>query len=121
MPCCAACPTQGSLDLSPWLYVLPAELAPFKDLLLAFGATPAFSAQQLVSVLHDMARHSETDGTAGGADVATAATAKGSAGPGAGGRGSGAGAIAVPLQPEQLAQAIAAVQVGGGPTTSCSN
>lgn len=27
------CVLQGSLDLSPWLYVLPSELSPFKDLL----------------------------------------------------------------------------------------
>lgn len=41
LPCTGTCNelhvpevvTQGSLDLSPWLYVLPAELAPFRGLL----------------------------------------------------------------------------------------
>lgn len=46
---------QGSLDLSPWLYVLPAELAPFKDLLLSYGAADGFSAVQYCNVLKDMA------------------------------------------------------------------
>ncbi|GLI60510.1 hypothetical protein VaNZ11_002673 [Volvox africanus] len=46
---------KGSLDLSPWLYVMPAELAPFKDLLLSYGAADGFSAVQYCSVLQDMA------------------------------------------------------------------
>lgn len=29
----------GTLDLSPWLFVLPAELAPFKDLLAMVSST----------------------------------------------------------------------------------
>ncbi|GFR39741.1 hypothetical protein Agub_g223, partial [Astrephomene gubernaculifera] len=46
---------KGSLDLSPYLYVMPAELAPFKDLLLSYGAADGFSAVQYCSVLQDMA------------------------------------------------------------------
>ena len=76
--------SQGSLDLSPWLYVTPADLAPFKTLLLKLGATLAFSAQQLARVL---------------AEMYGAATAQ------EGGR-------AVPLSDRQLGQAISVVQVG---------
>lgn len=47
-------PPQGSLDLSPWLYVIPSELAPFRDLLAQFGVTESFSAQQYVAVLREM-------------------------------------------------------------------
>ncbi|GAX84471.1 hypothetical protein CEUSTIGMA_g11891.t1 [Chlamydomonas eustigma] len=45
---------KGSLDLSPWLFVIPSDLAPFKGLLEELGATPSFSAQQYVSVLNSM-------------------------------------------------------------------
>lgn len=41
---------RGSLDLSPWLYVTPLELAPFKALLLQLGAQQAFSAEQYIGV-----------------------------------------------------------------------
>lgn len=46
---------RGSLDLSPWLYVIPLDLAPFKSLFLQLGAQQSFSAQQYISVLQDMA------------------------------------------------------------------
>eukprot|EP00198_Chlamydomonas_reinhardtii_P000860 XP_001690195.1 predicted protein [Chlamydomonas reinhardtii] len=46
---------KGSLDLSPWLYVLPAELAPFKALLLGYGAAEAFSAAQYAAFLQALA------------------------------------------------------------------
>ncbi len=37
---------QGALDLSPHLWVLPAELAPFRELLSALGVLPAFAPSQ---------------------------------------------------------------------------
>ena len=46
------------MDLAPWLYVTPAELAPFRDLLLRLGAREAFSAAQYASVLTSMAKRS---------------------------------------------------------------
>ncbi|EFJ44918.1 hypothetical protein VOLCADRAFT_118510 [Volvox carteri f. nagariensis] len=63
---------KGSLDLSPWLYVMPAELAPFKDLLLSYGAADGFSAVQYCSVLQDMA---EATGAVGSASVSAATAA----------------------------------------------
>lgn len=51
---------QGSLDLSPHLYVTPGELAPFKDLLLALGCQEAFSAPQYATLLKGLAN--EADG-----------------------------------------------------------
>ncbi len=51
------CPfCRGPLDLAPWLYVTPAELAPFRDLLLRLGAREAFSAAQYAAVLAAMAK-----------------------------------------------------------------
>ena len=47
---------RGPLDLAPWLYVTPAELAPFRDLLLRLGAREAFSAAQYAAVLAAMAK-----------------------------------------------------------------
>ncbi|MEW5316662.1 MAG: hypothetical protein WDW38_008017 [Sanguina aurantia] len=41
-------------DLSPWLFVIPAELAPFKALLLSFGASESFSPAQYIALLQDM-------------------------------------------------------------------
>ena len=48
--------SRGPLDLAPWLYVTPAELAPFRDLLLRLGAREAFSAAQYAGVLAAMAK-----------------------------------------------------------------
>ena len=48
--------SRGPLDLAPWLYVTPAELAPFRDLLLRLGAREAFSAVQYAAVLAAMAK-----------------------------------------------------------------
>ena len=47
---------RGPLDLAPWLYVTPAELAPFRDLLLRLGAREAFGAAQYAAVLSAMAK-----------------------------------------------------------------
>eukprot|EP00803_Ostreobium_quekettii_P010692 evm.model.scf_230.1 EVM.evm.TU.scf_230.1 scf_230:55-29919(-) len=46
---------KGSLNLSPWLYVIPIELAPFKDVLLRLGAKESFSSDQYISVLWEIA------------------------------------------------------------------
>ena len=55
-PECMLCPPcRGPLDLAPWLYVTPAELAPFRDLLLRLGAREAFGAAQYAAVLSAMA------------------------------------------------------------------
>ena len=43
--------------MAPWLYVTPAELAPFRGLLLRLGAREAFSAAQFAAVLAAMAKH----------------------------------------------------------------
>lgn len=43
--------TQGGMDLSPHLYVLPLELTPFMEVLAALGAQEAFSAAQYTTVL----------------------------------------------------------------------
>jgi hypothetical protein len=47
----AAAPLQGSMDLAPYLYVLPLELTPFLDVLAALGGQEAFSAAQYTTVL----------------------------------------------------------------------
>ena len=52
---------QGSLDLSPWLFVIPADLAPFKSLMIHLGATAVFSREQYVTVLSGM-REATRDG-----------------------------------------------------------
>lgn len=52
------CNVQGSLDLSPYLYVLPLELAPFRDLLATLGAQEAFSGPQYAAMLSDLAQKS---------------------------------------------------------------
>jgi hypothetical protein len=44
-------PSQGSLNLSPHLYVTPGELAPFRDLLSSLGCRDAFSAEQYGALL----------------------------------------------------------------------
>ncbi len=44
----------GPLNLAPWLFVLPGELAPFRDLLLRLGVPHHFSAPQYASVLIGM-------------------------------------------------------------------
>lgn len=46
---------RGPLDLSPLLYVIPLELAPFQQLLQSLGVQPSFSAEQYASVLSTMA------------------------------------------------------------------
>lgn len=112
---------RGSLDLSPWLYVMPAELAPFKDLLMSYGAADGFSAVQYCSVLHDMA---VATGAAPGLGPAAPATPGGTAadeeargGSGAAGEGATAAAVgrggAQQLTERQLGQVVAVAQVGG--------
>lgn len=46
---------RGPLNLSPWLYVVPLELQPFRSFLAALGVPPSFSAEQYVHVLSLMA------------------------------------------------------------------
>ena len=41
---------RGPLNLAPWLYVIPLELAPFRELLGALGVPPAFTAHQYCQV-----------------------------------------------------------------------
>jgi hypothetical protein len=43
---------RGPLNLSPWLYVIPLELAPFKDLLAALAVPPSFTPSQYCQVCH---------------------------------------------------------------------
>lgn len=112
---------QGNLDLSPWLYVIPSDLAPFRELLLQLGAAPAFSAAQYRQLLQDMYRQSlrQTAAGGGGGDESAAA----GAGTGAATTHlnsnsnsntnvdqAGGGCAATPLSERQLGQAIAAIQ-----------
>eukprot|EP00798_Chlamydomonas_sp_ICE-L_P006706 gene6706-3376_t len=114
---------RGTLDLSPWLFVLPSDLSPFRDLLLKFGATEEFSAQQYTSLLSDMYAHS--CGQAGRADVGVGVDVGGTAlqaTPTADALVAGGSPespdpeqgkpsrSATRLNPNQLAQAIAVVQ-----------
>ncbi len=46
---------RGPLNLAPWAFCIPAELAPFGDLLSRLGVREAFSAEQYVGILDDMA------------------------------------------------------------------
>lgn len=46
---------RGPLSLAPRLYVLPAELNPFKDLFRRLGVPEQFTAQQFLGVLADLA------------------------------------------------------------------
>jgi sacsin len=50
---------RGPLDLAPWLHVIPAELAPFRDLLLRLGAHESFGAGQYAGVLAAMAESAQ--------------------------------------------------------------
>ncbi len=45
----------GPLNLAPWLYVIPIDLAPFKQLLVHVGVCPEFTVSQYRSLLADMA------------------------------------------------------------------
>ncbi|KXZ55127.1 hypothetical protein GPECTOR_3g279 [Gonium pectorale] len=94
---------KGSLDLSPWLYVMPAELAPFKDLLLSYGAADGFSAVQYCSVLQDLAAATGVIAPPPGSAAAAAAAA------------AAGGEAATPTVPQalteaQLGQAVAVAQ-----------
>ena len=55
----ALAPCRGPLDLAPWLHVTPAELAPFRELLLRLGAHESFSAGQYAGVLAAMAESAQ--------------------------------------------------------------
>lgn len=46
---------RGPVNLSPWLYCIPSDLAPFHDLLAQLGVRKSFSAEQYVSIMADMA------------------------------------------------------------------
>ncbi len=45
----------GGGQLAPWLFCIPAELSPFRELLLQLGVREAFTADQYVQVLESMA------------------------------------------------------------------
>jgi sacsin len=45
----------GGGQLAPWLYCIPAELSPFRELLLQLGVRESFTADQYVQVLESMA------------------------------------------------------------------
>jgi hypothetical protein len=49
------CLSRGPLNLAPLLFVIPLELAPFRELLLALGARDAFPPGQYAEVLAEMA------------------------------------------------------------------
>ncbi len=49
MLCC-----RGPLNLSPWLYCIPGDLQPFRQLLAELGVAESFTADQYVGVLADM-------------------------------------------------------------------
>lgn len=42
------------MNLSPWVYCIPGDLAPFKDLLALLGVRGSFTADQYVGILADM-------------------------------------------------------------------
>ena len=50
MLCC-----RGPLNLSPWLYCIPGDLQPFRQVLAELGVAESFTADQYVGVLADMA------------------------------------------------------------------
>ena len=50
-----ACLCRGPLNLAPWCYCVPGEVTPFARLLGALGVGEAFTPEQYVRVLGDMA------------------------------------------------------------------
>ena len=46
---------RGPVNLSPWLYCIPSDLAPFHDLLAQLGVRESFSAEQYCDIMSDMA------------------------------------------------------------------
>ena len=46
---------RGPVNLSPWLYCIPSDLAPFHDLLAQLGVLDSFSADQYCDIMSDMA------------------------------------------------------------------
>jgi len=46
---------RGPVNLAPWVYCIPSDLAPFHDLLAQLGVKDSFTAQQYVGVMTDMA------------------------------------------------------------------
>ena len=46
---------RGPVNLSPWLYCIPSDLAPFHDLLAQLGVRESFGTEQYVSIMADMA------------------------------------------------------------------
>lgn len=63
---------RGPLNLSPWLYVIPLELAPFKELLAALGVPPSFTAQQFCQVGFMLKRNRRANAAGNGAHTARA-------------------------------------------------
>lgn len=56
-PCQDWCPSdcRGPLNLAPWLYVIPGDLASFKELFLQLGVHDGFAAPQYLGMLNDLA------------------------------------------------------------------
>ena len=46
---------RGPVNLAPWVYCIPADLAPFHDFLAQLGVRDSFSARQYVGIMADMA------------------------------------------------------------------
>ena len=46
---------RGPANLAPWVYCIPADLAPFQELLAQLGVRESFSAEQYVGIMADMA------------------------------------------------------------------
>ena len=49
---------RGPLNLAPWLYVIPGDLASFKELFLQLGVHDGFAAPQYLGMLSDLAEAS---------------------------------------------------------------
>ena len=43
------------MNLAPWVYCIPADLAPFHQFLTQLGVKDAFSAEQYVGIMADLA------------------------------------------------------------------
>lgn len=44
----------GALNLAPYLYVIPRDLAPFRELFVELGVKPSFSPAQFVTFLSQL-------------------------------------------------------------------
>ena len=55
---------RGPLNLAPWLYVIPGDLASFKELFLQLGVHDGFAAPQYLGMLSDLAEVSHGESLA---------------------------------------------------------